>query len=646
MTVTLTENSNARTEPVLAPLLSAAFEHSAEPQLLLLPGENRILRASRSAERFFESIGVNLAGKTINDIYGRAMAALHVATQEAIERGHAVTREIVLTDDRQERPDLEHVLTAFWSDGDLYVVITIVDLPTLRRRNLTGEINNLYRQGLLEWRKAEQFLREIEQRNQLILHAAGEGIFGVDDQGLTTFVNPAAEKMLGWPADELIGQNMHQTVHHKNMDGSPYPVEDCPIYNAFKQRTVNTVDDEVFWRKDGRPLRVEYTSTPIVDENDISVGAVIVFRDISERKDGEQRLRNALDENAALRERLEKENEYLQEEILTHSNHSEILGQSDAIRNVVQQIELVARTNANILITGESGTGKELVASAIHRASNRQDRPLIRVNCAAIPRELFESEFFGHIKGAFTGAHRDRIGRFELADGGTLFLDEVGEIPLDLQSKLLRVLQERKFERIGDEKTREVDVRVIAATNRDLRAEVTAHRFREDLYFRLNVFPIHCAPLRERRSDIPLLAQHFLRLSCHRMNIPEPTMTRANSDALSAYSWPGNARELQNVMERAAILARNGRMQFNLPRSSAPSAQTAERKTSPAAANIGADDVLTAQQFRQLEIRNIEAALRVAGGRVSGKNGAAELLGIKPTTLYSKIRKLRLEDAH
>jgi PAS domain S-box-containing protein len=624
-------------------ILSEAFCNNAEPQLLLLPEKNAILRASKTAERFFSRIGVALSGKSISDIYGHAIAPLHVATQEAMERGHAYTRDIVLADAKQNALDLEHLLTAFRVDGVLYVVITIIDLPKLRRRNLGGEINNLYRQGLVEWRKAESFLREVERRHQLILHAAGEGIFGVDDQGLTTFVNPAVENMLGWRAEELIGQNMHQTVHHKNMDGSPYPVEDCPIYNAFKQRTVKTVDDEVFWRKDGRPIRVEYTSTPIIDDNDISVGAVIVFRDISERKNNEQRLRNALTENAALRERLEKENEYLQEEILTQSNHSEILGQSDATNNVVKQIQLVAPTDANILITGESGTGKELVASAIHRASDRRDRPLIRVNCAAIPRDLFESEFFGHIKGAFTGAHRDRIGRFELADGGTLFLDEVGEIPLELQSKLLRVLQEREFERLGDEKTREVDVRVIAATNLDLRDEVAAHRFREDLYFRLNVFPIHCAPLRERRGDIPLLAQHFLRQSCFQLNITEPTMTRANSEALSEYDWPGNARELQNVMERAAILARNGRMQIDLPRLPRESKRTTDRKPSPASVGWERDDVMTAQQIRQIEVQNIKRALSVAGGRVSGKNGAAELLGVKPTTLYSQIRKLRLE---
>ena len=225
------------------------------------------------------------------------------------------------------------------------------------------------------------------------------------------------------------------------------------------------------------------------------------------------------------------------------------------------------------MITGESGTGKELIARAIHEASSRRDRPLIRVNCAAIPRELFESEFFGHVRGAFTGAMRDRIGRFELADGGTLFLDEVGEIPLELQGKLLRVLQEGKFERVGEERTRAVDVRLIAATNRDLKQEVQRGRFREDLYFRLNVFPVESVPLRERREDIPLLAQHFLTRESKALK-SELRLSEGDARRLSRYDWPGNVRELQNVIERAAILAQNGRLRIDLPDVSGAAALT------------------------------------------------------------------------
>lgn len=261
-----------------------------------------------------------------------------------------------------------------------------------------------------------------------------------------SIANPAAEAMLGWSASDLIGRNMHELIHHHHADGTPYPAEDCPIYNAFRHAKVNLVEDEIFWRKDGPPIRVEYSSTPITDGNEV-IGAVIIFRDITERKENERRLRDALAEVERLKERLEQENAYLQEEVRDSRKHHEIIGVSPAIVETLKQIELVAPTDANVLIIGESGTGKELVAQAIHADSARADRPLIRVNCAAIPRELFESEFFGHVKGAFTGAVRDRVGRFELANGGTIFLDEVGEIPLELQGKLLRVLQERTFER-------------------------------------------------------------------------------------------------------------------------------------------------------------------------------------------------------
>ena len=243
----------------------------------------------------------------------------------------------------------------------------------------------------------------------------------------------------------------------------------------------------------------------------------------------------------------------------------DLVGQSPALRNVVRQIDLVAPTEATALILGESGTGKELVAREIHKRSVRHAQPLIRVNCASIPKELYESEFFGHVKGAFTGAVKDRAGRFEAADGGTLLLDEVGEIPLDLQSKFLRVLQEQQYERVGDERTRNVDVRVIAATNRDLKKEVEAGRFRQDLYYRLNVFPLEIAPLRERKEDIPLLAEHLLELASKKLNCPKPRLTKALVAKLQRYDWPGNIRELQNVIERSLIISGSQGLQFDLP---------------------------------------------------------------------------------
>jgi formate hydrogenlyase transcriptional activator len=291
------------------------------------------------------------------------------------------------------------------------------------------------------------------------------------------------------------------------------------------------------------------------------------------------------------------------------------------------------------MINGESGTGKELIACAIHEQSNRSERPLIRVNCAAIPRELFESEFFGHVRGAFTGALKDRTGRFELADGGTIFLDEVGEIPLELQSKLLRVLQEGQIERVGEEKTRTIDVRVVAATNRDLKTDIETKRFREDLFFRLNVFPIEAVPLRDRIDDIPLLAAHFISLARRRLNRPEPNLTQANLKQLQAYHWPGNIRELQNVIERAIIVSKGNRLQFNLPGDNVAT----DIASVESAGNDTETFPFTETERLARDRANILAALRLTHGKISGEDGAAELLGIKSTTLASRMKSLGVE---
>jgi transcriptional regulator with GAF, ATPase, and Fis domain len=366
---------------------------------------------------------------------------------------------------------------------------------------------------------------------------------------------------------------------------------------------------------------------------------VVVFKDITERKQAEQELRRAYAEVEQMKERLEAENVYLQEEIKVERNFAGIVGQSHAIQQVLHQVELVAPTDASVLISGESGTGKELIACAIHEQSNRHKRPLIRVNCAAIPRELFESEFFGHVKGAFTGALKDRTGRFELADGGTIFLDEVGEIPMELQSKLLRVLQEGQFERVGEEKTRTVDVRVVAASNRDLKSDIEARRFREDLFFRLNVFPVEAVPLRGRVDDIPLLASHFITLVCRRLNRPEPNLTQANLKQLQAYRWPGNIRELQNVIERAIIISEGKRLQFSLQ---SEGIETDAVYNGPAGED--AEGIPFTETERLARDRaNILTALRLTNGKMSGEDGAADLLGIKPTTLASRMKSLGVE---
>ncbi len=362
----------------------------------------------------------------------------------------------------------------------------------------------------------------------------------------------------------------------------------------------------------------------------------------------------AFEEIERLRAHLEAENTYLQEEVRQAHAFGGIIGKHASMRRLLRKIEMVAPTDATVLVLGESGTGKELVARELHRLSQRSGRPLIRVNCASVPRELYESEFFGHIKGAFTGAIKDRAGRFEAADGGTLLLDEVGEIPLSLQSKFLRVLQEKQYERVGEEKTRTVDVRIIAATNRDLKKEVEAGRFRQDLYYRLNVFPIEVPPLRERKEDIPLLAAHFLELATNRLHLPLPRFTETEVRLLQSYDWPGNVRELQNATERALILAQNGVLHFDVPRIdvSAPPLREAQGATvgnggGQANGNGHGDKsevpVLTEDEFRARERQNVLSALNRCEWRIHGRGGAAELLGLKPTTLVSRIKKMGLK---
>jgi len=364
--------------------------------------------------------------------------------------------------------------------------------------------------------------------------------------------------------------------------------------------------------------------------------------EVEVRRRAEAELRIALAAVEELRARLEAENEYLQEEIRTEHGLGEILGDSVAMRSVLEAITTVAPTEANVVVTGETGTGKELVARALHEASRRRDKPLIKVNCASIPRELFESEFFGHVKGAFTGALRERAGRFQLADGGTLFLDEIGDIPLSTQSKLLRVLQEGEYERVGEERTRRVDVRIIAATNRDLKTEIADGRFRQDLYYRLNVFPIQVPPLRDRAGDIALLAARFLELIARGLGRPVPKLTAEHLRRLEGYVWPGNVRELRNTIERAVITSRSGALRLDLPGAAASGASSGHAGADDETPEALGDTVVPDSELRRRERENTIAVLRVAQGKIYGPGGAAELLGLKPTTLAYRIRKMGL----
>lgn len=615
---------------------NAAFEQCPEPLMLLDPLENKYIDCNIAATQMLGFDRQDILKMPISYIHGRELGQLIVFTQEALQRGHAKSKRISCRLKNDMHIPVELAASRTVIKGREYLVVSIKDIDSEERQRDKADADRLARNGILEWKHVQSIFQQGERDNLLMLTSVGDGIYCVDTNGLCTFINPAAKRLLGRTDGDVLGQNIHYVHHHTHDDGTHYPVEECPIYAAIRDGVVHEGMQEVFWKHDGTPFPVEFTSTPIISGGSI-IGAVVVFRDISQRMETEKQLRDALKELSELKARLEDENAYLQQEILIEQRYYGIIGESTAIKRIHQQIELVAQTEANVLITGESGTGKELIARAIHDASNRKDKPMIRVNCAAIPHELFESEFFGHIRGAFTGAVRDRIGRFELANGGTLFLDEVGEIPLELQSKLLRVLQEGQLERVGEEKTRNVDVRIIAATNKDLKKEAEAHHFREDLYFRLNVFPIHSPPLRERGNDITLLATHFLEQASQKFSKKECKLRQSDLKPLQTYNWPGNIRELQNVMERAAITSHQGRVTIDLPLTSSATEMTIAKEL-PSESGIIGDD-----EMQERVKRNMLAALEQCDWKLFGNDGAAALLKLKPTTLASRIKRLGLK---
>lgn len=402
-------------------------------------------------------------------------------------------------------------------------------------------------------------------------------------------------------------------------------------------------------RQSEQPVRLEYTLPVPQGERAYEASIVkcdgdkilTIVRDITARKEAEQSLKKALDEVKQLKDQLHNENIYLQEEIRGASNFGEIIGQSESLRRVLHQAEQVAPLNTTVSIFGETGTGKELLAHAIHKLSPRSNHALVKVNCAALPGTLIESELFGHEKGAFTGADARRTGRFEIANRGTLFLDEVGELPLDLQAKLLRVLEEGEFERVGGSHTLKVDVRVIAATNRNLEEAVRKGAFRSDLYYRLSIFPITMPPLRERKEDIPILVTHLVKQLGKKLGktidaIPQDTMAK-----LYNYPWPGNVRELRNVIERAVIITQGSKLRLIDDLDS--QALELEFHEQLAVHGAFADVVAIGETLEQTEYNLILRTLKSVHWKVEGPGGAAELLNLHPSTLRSKMRKLGIE---
>ena len=461
---------------------------------------------------------------------------------------------------------------------------------------------------------AAGFRTEPEVFYRTVLESLSEAVVLVGADERIFYANRMASEITGYAPEELLGQIGYELL----LSEGRAPQPDCSSTHPVLGKT-EWFEVEIK-RRDGQLHWVHIKTTPYRNDQDEIGGTVLAFSCLKRQKC------------------LEWENEFLQDEV--RENFGDIIGQSPAIQKVLAQVSTVAPTEANVLVLGESGTGKELVARAIHDLSARKEHPLVRVNCASIPKELFESEFFGHVRGAFTGAIKDRVGRFELADGGTLFLDEIGEIPPDLQSKLLRVLQEGQFERLGDDRTRTVKVRLIAATNRDLLAETKAGRFRLDLYYRLSVFPIEVPPLRERLDDIRLLADQFIKQSARRLGVPRPRLSKLHLQELQSYDWPGNVRELQNVIERAVILSRGGHLQFELPRRTTLNGPLLSGQTPPLDGNETED--LSLDELVLRERRIVSKALERSRWKIYGADGAAALLRIKPTTLVSKMKRLGL----
>lgn len=459
----------------------------------------------------------------------------------------------------------------------------------------------------------------------------------LDTDGKLVTVTDHWLQKLGYERSEVLGRPV--TEFYSADDRSKWGGK--ALRERITRGDFNNLERQMVTR-DGRVLDLLMSAIALRDEKGRVIRLLVASKDLTERKRAEHKLLQSLEENARLRDELERERDYLREEVSEALNFGPIVGTSPRLMKTLRQVEAVAQTPANVLLLGESGVGKELIARAIHGASERATAPLVKVNCASIPTDLFESEFFGHVKGAFTGAYKDRVGRFQLADGGTIFLDEVGEIPLELQSKLLRVLQESEFERVGEDVTRKVNVRVIAATNKDLEIQIEAGEFREDLYYRLSVFPIEVPPLRSRGEDIVRLAQEFLRQTCKDFGREHMSLTRAQAEQLQRYNWPGNVRELKNVIERAVILSPGKTLRLDV---SMPDRETVEPRESPKPDD---NEILSESDLRSLEISNTRRALLQANWRVSGVGGAAEILGVRPTTLADRIRKwgLKRPDTH
>ena len=516
---------------------------------------------------------------------------------------------------------------------------------TLRRLQKKVEAQNVQlEQEITKSKRAEEKIKQVAEEWRTTFDSITDLVSIHDRDFRIVRANQTFASSFGMEIGAVLGKRCYEIIHATE---EPWPT--CPHRQTLESG--RAVTEEFFEPRLGRYLQV--SASPIRNEKNEVIGSVHISKDVTERKRAEEALQRAHDELEKrvkertlelataneqlivsekaleerlqeiehLKERLQQENIYLHEEIKLLGEYTEIVGQSRAMKEVLVQVEKVAPTESTVLLIGETGTGKELLARAIHRMSGRKDRPLVTVNCASLPPTLIESELFGREKGAYTGALTKLIGRFEIADGSTLFLDEIGEFPFELQSKLLRVIETGDFERLGSTKNVHTDVRIIAATNRDLSREVTEGRFRRDLFYRLNVFPIIVPPLRDHSEDIPLMVWSFVKEFQKRMGKEIVSISKKSMEALQSHSWPGNVRELRNVIEHAMIVSSDKTLIVHAPKQ--PSTETSD-----------------ARKLEDMERRHIVRVLGRNGWRVGGKGGAAEVLGLKRSTLYSKMKKL------
>ncbi len=556
-----------------------------------------IVRANSQAERFFGYDRKELIGLQIEALVPERFRFKHpehrrdYGAQPHIRPMGAGLELYGLRKDGGEFP-VDIMLSPVEASGESYVLAVVRDVT--------------------RHKKADEALRRSEARLRSLFEFSPDAILVIDEKGKITEANAQVGSFFGYSRAELIGNTVELLIPEKFRQEHPGRRKE---YSAQPRVRAMGAGLELYARRrDGTEFPVDIMLGPITGPEGVSVLAVI--RDLTQKKRDEEALRRG-----------ELERRYLEEELQTDYRFEEIIGESRALKRVLKQVETVAREEATVLILGETGTGKELIARAIHELSPRRERTFVKLNCSAIPAGLLESELFGHEKGAFTGAISQKIGRLELAHEGTLFLDEIGDLPLELQPKILRALQEREFDRLGGTKTIPVNVRLIAATNRNLAKMVAEHEFRSDLYYRLRVFPIEIPPLRERREDIPVLVNYFVHKHSRRMNRQIAAVPPETMEILRQWSWPGNVRELENFMERAVILTQGSVLRAPL----------SELKGSDEAAGQVDPNLENAEREHILRV------LREAKGMIGGPHGAAGRLGLKRTTLNSKMKKLGIK---